>query len=68
MDLKEKAFELAELLKHLNIINIDDFKILATQDFETIILQLKQLLQVKYPYTKLKRQMKGVHYANGFSD
>lgn len=68
MELQEKALELAEYLINLDIIHMDDFEQLAAQDFQTIVLQIKQLLQEKYPHTKLKRQMKSVHYANGFSD
>lgn len=68
MELKEKALELAEYLMDENIIHFDDFEILANEDFNKIVLKIKQQLQEKYPNTKLKRQMKCVHYANGFSD
>ena len=67
-DLKEKALELAEHLMTEDIICFDHFEILAQQDFEKIVLQIKQQLQEKYPNIKLKRLMKSVHYANGFSD
>ena len=68
VDLKE---EIIELIKHLNcekIIELKEFEVLDNQTFEDIVLLLRKNLQETYPETKLKRMMKSVHYANGFSD
>lgn len=67
-ELKEKALELAEFLAQEKIVSFENFNTLENENYEQIILQMKQKLQETYPDTKLKRQMKSVHYANGFQD
>lgn len=39
-----------------------------TEDFLALVSRLRTALSERYPATKLKRIMKSVHYANGFSD
>lgn len=39
-----------------------------TQNFSALVSRLRLALGERYPSTKLKRIMKSVHYANGFSD
>lgn len=39
-----------------------------TEDFSALVSRLRTALSERYPATKLKRIMKSVHYANGFSD
>lgn len=59
-----------ELIKHRcneNIINID-LDVLESQNFNSLVTLLRGKLKEKYPKTKLKRTMKSIHYANGFSD
>lgn len=59
-----------ELIKHLcneNIVNID-LDDLESQKFDRLVILLRDKLKEKYPKTKLKRTMKSIHYANGFSD
>jgi hypothetical protein len=61
---------LIELIKHRcneNIINID-LDVLESQNFNSLVTLLRGKLKEKYPKTKLKRTMKSIHYANGFSD
>lgn len=67
MNLQEKALALAGHLKDENIIEID-FECLKNQTYEDIVLLLRQKLQETYPQTRLKRTMKSVHFANGFTD
>lgn len=68
MDLREKAFELARHLNFEGIIEIEDLDGLENQSYEDIVLLLRQKLQETYPQTRLKRTMKSVHFANGFTD
>ena len=68
MDLQEKAFAFARHLHDENIIKMDDLDQLKNETYEEIVLLLRQKLQETYPQTKLKRTMKSVHYANGFTD
>lgn len=68
MELKEKAIELAEHLNDLRIVKFENITMLEKHNFEQVVSQILQELQNKYPDTKLKRRMKSVHYANGFTD
>ena len=68
MELKEKALELAEHLNDMGIVKFENIAMLEKQNFEKVVSQILQELQNKYPDTKLKRRMKSVHYANGFTD
>ena len=68
MDLQESAFALARHLHDENIIKLDDLNQLKNETYEEIVLLIRQKLQETYPQTKLKRMMKSVHFANGFSD
>ncbi len=68
MDLQERAFVLVRHLHDENIIKMDDLDQLKNETYEEIVLLLRQKLQETYPQTKLKRTMKSVHYANGFTD
>lgn len=68
MELKEKAIELAEHLNNLGIVKFENITMLERHNFEQVVSQILQELQNKYPDTKLKRRMKSVHYAYGFTD
>ena len=68
MDLQERAFMLVRHLHDQNIIKMDDLDQLKNETYEEIVLLLRQKLQETYPQTKLKRMMKSVHFANGFTD
>lgn len=68
MDLQERAFVLVRHLHDENIIKMDDLDQLKNENYEEIVLLLKKKLQETYPQTKLKRTMKSVHFANGFTD
>lgn len=68
MDLQERAFVLVRHLHDENIIKMDDLDQLKNETYEEIVLLLRQKLQETYPQTKLKRMMKSVHFANGFTD
>lgn len=68
MDLHEKALEFARHLNLEQIIEIEDLDRLKNQTYEDIVLLIRQKLQETYPQTKLKRTMKSVHFANGFTD
>lgn len=68
MELKEKALELAKHLNDLGIVKFENITMLEKHNFEQVVSQILQELQKKYPDTKLKRRMKSVHYANGFTD
>lgn len=68
MELKEKALELAEHLNDLGVVKIENITMLEKYNFGLVVSQILQELQSKYPDTKLKRRMKSVHYANGFTD
>ena len=68
MDLKEQMIKLIEHLGNENIITGVSAKNLDSQTFEESVILLRDMLKEEYPKTKLKRIMKSVHYANGFSD
>ena len=68
MDLKQKMIKLIEHLGNENIITGVSAKDLGSQTFEELVILLRDTLKEEYPKTKLKRIMKSVHYANGFSD
>lgn len=68
MDLKQKIIKLIEHLGNENIITGVSAKDLGSQTFEELVILLRDTLKEEYPKTKLKRIMKSVHYANGFSD
>lgn len=68
IDLKQYLIELVEHLRNENIIvpmRVDD---LDSQTFNSLVILLRDSLKEEYPKTKLKRTMKSIHYANGFSD
>ena len=68
MDLKQKMIKLIEHLGNENIITGVSAKDLDGQTFDGLVILLRDTLKEEYPKTKLKRIMKSVHYANGFSD
>ena len=68
MDLKQQMIKLIEHLCNENIITGVSAKDLDSQKFEESVILLRNKLKEKYPSTKLKKIMKSVHYANGFSD
>ena len=68
MDLKQQMIKLIEHLGNENIITGVSAKDLGSQTFEELVILLRDTLKEEYPNTKLKRIMKSVHYANGFSD
>nr|WP_314448475.1 hypothetical protein [uncultured Lachnoanaerobaculum sp.] len=68
MDLKQKMIKLVEHLCNENIIIGVSAKDLDSQTFDQLVILLRDMLKEEYPKTKLKRIMKSVHYANGFSD
>ena len=68
MDLKRQMIKLIEHLGNENIITGVSAKDLGSQTFEELVILLRDTLKEEYPKTKLKRIMKSVHYANGFSD
>lgn len=68
MDLKQQMIRLIEHLGNENIITGVSAKNLGSQTFEELVILLRDTLKEEYPKTKLKRIMKSVHYANGFSD
>ena len=68
MDLKQQMIKLIEHLYNENIITGISAKDLGSQTFEELVILLRDTLKEEYPKTKLKRIMKSVHYANGFSD
>ena len=68
MDLKEQMIKLIEHLYNENIITGVSAKDLDSQTFDGLVILLRDMLKEEYPKTKLKRIMKSVHYANGFSD
>ena len=68
IDLKQYLIELIEHLCNENVIapmRVDD---LDSQTFNSLVVLLRDSLKEEYPKTKLKRTMKSIHYANGFSD
>ena len=68
MDLKQQMIRLIEHLGNENIITGVIEKDLDSQTFDELVILLRDTLKEEYPKTKLKRIMKSVHYANGFSD
>ena len=68
MDLKQQMIKLIEHLCNENIITDISAKDLDSQTFDGLVILLRDMLKEGYPKTKLKRIMKSVHYANGFSD
>ena len=68
MDLKKHMIKLIEHLCNENIITGISANDLDSQTFEESVILLRDMLKEGYPKTKLKRIMKSVHYANGFSD
>ena len=66
MDLKQQMIKLVEHLSNENIIT--GLSANDSQTFEELVVLLRDKLKEEYPKTKLKRIMKSVHYANGFSD
>lgn len=68
MDLKRQMIKLIEHLGNENIITVISAKDLDSQTFYGLVILLRDMLKEEYPKTKLKRIMKSVHYANGFSD
>ena len=68
MDLKQQMNKLVEHLCNENIITGVSAKDLDSQTFDQLVILLRDMLKEEYPKTKLKRIMKSVHYANGFSD
>ena len=66
MDLKQKIIKLIEHLGNENIIT--GVSATDSQTFDELVILLRDTLKEEYPKTKLKRIMKSVHYANGFSD
>ena len=68
MDLKQKMIKLIEHLGNENIITGVSAKDLDSQTFDELVILLRDMLKEEYPKTKLKRIMKSVHYANGFSN
>lgn len=68
MDLKKHMIKLIEHLGNENIITGVSAKDLGSQTFEELVILLRDTLKEEYLKTKLKRIMKSVHYANGFSN
>ncbi|EIC95549.1 hypothetical protein HMPREF9970_0371 [Lachnoanaerobaculum saburreum F0468] len=68
MDLKQQMIKLIEHLYNENIITAVSAKDLDSQTFDGLVILLRDMLKEEYPKTKLKRIMKSVHYANGFSE
>ena len=68
MDLKEQMIKLVEHLCNENIITGVSANDLGSKTFDELVILLRDTLKEEYPKTKLKRIMKSVHYANGFSD
>ena len=68
MDLNQQMIKLIEHLGNENIITGVSAKDLDSQTFDQLVILLRDMLKEEYPKTKLKRIMKSVHYANGFSD
>ena len=68
VDLKKQMIKLVKHLYNENIITGVSAKDLDSQTFDQLVILLRDMLKEEYPKTKLKRIMKSVHYANGFSD
>lgn len=67
-DLKQCLLKLIEHLHNEGIIDCMDRDDLVSYNFSDLVAQLRDMLRDAYPSTKLKRMMKSIHYANGFSD
>ena len=68
MDLKKYMIKLIEHLGNENIVTGVSANDLDSKTFDELVILLRDTLKEEYPKTKLKRIMKSVHYANGFSD
>ena len=68
MDLKKHMIKLIEHLGNENIITGVSANDLGSKTFDELVILLRDTLKEEYPKTKLKRIMKSVHYANGFSN
>lgn len=68
MDLKKYMIKLIEHLGNENIVTGVSANDLGSKTFDELVILLRDTLKEEYPKTKLKRIMKSVHYANGFSD
>ena len=68
MDLKKHMIKLIEHLGNENIVTGVSANDLGSKTFDELVILLRDTLKEEYPKTKLKRIMKSVHYANGFSD
>ena len=68
MSLKQYLIELIEHLCSENIIANIKTDDLYSQTFNSLVVLLRDALEEEYPKTKLKRTIKSIHYANGFSD
>jgi len=68
MDLKKHMIKLIEHLGNENIVTGVSVNDLGSKTFDELVILLRDTLKEEYPKTKLKRIMKSVHYANGFSD
>ena len=68
MSLKQYLIELIEHLCSENIIANIKTDDLYSQTFNSLVILLRDALEEEYPKTKLKRTIKSIHYANGFSD
>ena len=68
MDLKKHMIKLIEHLCNENIIIGISANDLGSKTFDELVILLRDTLKEEYPNIKLKRIMKSVHYANGFSD
>lgn len=67
-DLKQCLLKLIEHLYNERIIDCMDLDDLVSYNFSKLVAKLRDMLKDAYPNTKLKRMMKSIHYANGFSD
>ena len=68
MDLKKYMIKLIEHLGNENIVTGVSANDLGSKTFDELVILLRDTLKEEYLKTKLKRIMKSVHYANGFSD
>ena len=64
-DLKLCLLKLIEYLYNEEIIYYEEFDDLVNHTFSNLVIELRNLLSVAYPNTKLKRMIKSIHYANG---
>ena len=66
--MKKYMIKLIEHLGNENIVTGVSANDLGSKTFDELVILLRDTLKEEYPKTKLKRIMKSVHYANGFSD